>query len=119
MYLIYFTYHVSGMLTYGKSIRTYDTSTCPKKNIKNIFILQIGFVDNKNNGSVAQMVERALSMREVRGSMPLSSSFLIFFWVLYTFEATPAGVDREIFASLRAGTGIFITLVVVTTCSSR
>ena len=30
-------------------------------------------------GGVAQMVERPLSMRKVRGSMPLSSNFFIFF----------------------------------------
>ena len=30
----------------------------------------------RNRGGVAQMVERSLSMREVRGSMPLSSTFI-------------------------------------------
>ena len=35
--------------------------------------------ENGSVGGVAQMVERSLSMREVRGSMPLSSTFPFFF----------------------------------------
>ena len=41
----------------------------------------IAILNSPNVGGVAQMVERSLSMREVRGSMPLSSIILfLFFW---------------------------------------
>ena len=39
----------------------------------------MAILNSPNVGGVAQMVERSLSMREVRGSMPLSSTFLFSF----------------------------------------
>ena len=38
-----------------------------------------------NDGGLAQMVERPLSMREVRGSMPRFSNILIFFCLFFSF----------------------------------
>ena len=38
------------------------------------------------NGAVAQMVERALSMREVRGSIPRSSKFFFFHLLGFFFS---------------------------------
>ena len=42
--------------------------------------------ENGSVGGVAQMVERSLSMREVRGSMPLSSTFPFSFF-FYHFKS--------------------------------
>ena len=39
----------------------------------------MAILNSPNVGGVAQMVERSLSMREVRGSMPLSSIILFLF----------------------------------------
>ena len=45
-------------------------------------------------GGVAQMVERSLSMREVRGSMPLSSIFL--FLVFFTRKTEASAKTKRI-----------------------
>ena len=46
------------------------------------FSLDFCFGSPSTDGDVAQMVERSLSMREVRGSIPCISTFLVFLFFL-------------------------------------
>ena len=63
-----------------------------KKDLRGVTLKKPGW-GNWLIGGVAQMVERSLSMREVRGSMPLSSILLLFFSIFHS----PFGGKKDSF----------------------